>query len=476
MSGHVKHDAVVIGSGPNGLAAAITLAESGIRVTVYEQNSEIGGACRSAEMIRPGFINDVGAAVHPLALMSTFFRNLPLEQYGLTWLVPEIAVAHPFNDGTAAALYRSVADTSATLGSEDSKSYIRLMTPLVEDGQDLIDDVLNLPHVNIHHSMKMMNFGTKAIRSVRGLAESWFRGGRAKGFIAGLGVHSVMDLNSAGSMAPGLVLAIAAHIAGWPLPQGGAQNIPGSLSKYLYEHGGQIITNKHIESLEEIKHYDVLLMDLTPEQIIRIAGKYMPNSYMKTLNEYRYGPGVFKIDWILNEAIPWIASECRRSPTVHVGGTLEEIVSAEQDVIAGKIPEKPFVFLVQPSIIDPTRTPTEGHVAWAYCHVPNGSKTNMTKKIEDQIERYAPGFREIITDRHIMSPEDIQKDNPNCVGGDITAGQQSLRRMVFSEFSSKTPLENVYLCSAVTSPGSGVHGICGVRASHTAMKRLFRNR
>ena len=472
MSKHTNYTAVVIGSGPNGLAAAISMAAAGIQVTVYEQNPAVGGACRSAELIRPGIINDVGAAVHPLALMSPFFRNLPLEQYGLTWLVPEIAVAHPFNDGTAAALYRSVSDTSATLGSQDSKSYLRLMSSLVENGQDLIDDVLNLPHVKIHRPGKMMNFGTKAVRSVRGLAESWFRGDRAKGFIAGLGVHAVMDLNSAGSMAPGLVLAIAAHIAGWPLPQGGAQKIPDSLSKYLCELGSQVITNRHIESLEEIQPYDLLLMDLTPGQIISITGKHMPDSYMRTLTGYRYGPGIFKIDWILNEAIPWTASECRRSSTVHIGGTLEEIAYAEHEVKQGKIPERPFVFLVQPSIIDSTRTSQGGHIAWAYCHVPNGSIMNMTEKIENQIERFAPGFREIITARNTMSPEDIEKDNPNCVGGDITAGRQSLRRLLFPELSCKTPLENVFLCSAVTSPGPGVHGMCGFRAARAAMSSL----
>ena len=472
MSSHTRHTAVVIGSGPNGLAAAIEMAAAGIQVTVYEKNSTVGGACRSAELVRPGFINDIGAAVHPLALMSPFFRDLPLDQYGLTWLVPEIAVAHPFNDGTAAALYRSVADTSATLGSGDSKPYIRLMSSLVEDGQDLIDGVLNSPHGKLHHPLKMMNFGTKAVRSVRGLAESWFRGDRAKGFIAGLGVHAVMDLNSAGSMAPGLVLAIAAHIAGWPLPQGGAQKIPDSLSQYLHKLGGRIITDRHITSLEEIQPYDILLMDLTPEQITRIAGNHLPDSYMKTLTGYRYGPGIFKIDWILSEAIPWTASECRRSSTVHIGGSLEEIAFAEHEVKQGNIPERPFVFLVQPSVIDTTRTSQGGHVAWAYCHVPNGSKISMTEKIESQIERFAPGFREIITARNIMSPEDIEKDNPNCVGGDITAGRLSLRRLIFPELSCKTPLENVFLCSAVTSPGPGVHGMCGIKAAHIVMRSL----
>jgi phytoene dehydrogenase-like protein len=346
------------------------------------------------------------------------------------------------------------------------------MSSLVEDGQDLIDDVLNLPHVKIHRPQKMIDFGTKAVRSVRGLAESWFQGDRAKGFIAGLGVHAVMDLNSAGSMAPGLVLAIAAHIAGWPLPQGGAQKIPDSLSEYLYKLGGRIITNRHITSLEEIQPYDLLLMDLTPGQIIRIAGKHIPDSYMKTLTGYRYGPGIFKIDWILNEAIPWTASECRRSSTVHIGGSLEEIAFTEHEVKQGIIPERPFVFLVQPSIIDPTRASQGGHLTWAYCHVPNGSTINMTEKIEDQIERFAPGFREIITARNTMSPEDIEKDNPNCVGGDITAGRQSLRRLLFPELSCKTPLENVFLCSAVTSPGPGVHGMCGIRAARTAVRRF----
>jgi len=472
MSSYENNTAIVIGSGPNGLAAAINLATAGMRVIVYEQNAEIGGACRSSELIEPGFTNDVGSAVHPLASISPFFRNLPLEQYGLNWLVPEISMAHPFDDGTAAALYRSVSDTSATLDSHDGKAYTRFISSLVDNSQDLIDDILDLPHVKFHHPLKMMNFGTKAVRSVRSVAEKWFRGDRAMGFIAGLGVHSVMDLNSAGSIAPGLVLAIAAHISGWPLPRGGAQTIPDSLSKYFYDLGGQIITNRHIESLEEIQPYDLLLMDLTPKQIIRIAGKYMPNSYMKKLTGYRYGPGIFKIDWILSEAIPWVAYECRKSPTVHIGGTLEEIASAEYQVKQGKIPDRPFVFLVQPTVIDPTRAPQGGHIAWAYCHVSNGSNISMIEKIEEQIERFAPGFREIIVARNIMSPKDVEKDNPNCVGGDVTAGRQSLRRLIYPEFSCITPLENVFLCSAVISPGPGVHGMCGVRASRSVMSRL----
>ncbi|UCC16836.1 MAG: NAD(P)/FAD-dependent oxidoreductase [Dehalococcoidales bacterium] len=476
MSNHSSYNAVVIGSGPNGLAAAITAATAGMPVTVYEQNHEIGGACRSTELIRSGLINDIGAAVHPLALISPFFRNLPLEQYGLHWIVPEIAMAHPFEDGTAAALYRAISETSATLGSEDSKAYTRLMAPIVGNGQDLVEEILYLPRVTTRHPLALMNFGTKAVRSVKGLAEKWFRGKRAKGFIAGLGVHSVMDLNSAGSMAPGLVLAFAAHIAGWPLPRGGSQKIPDALSKYLFQLGGQIRTDCKIQSLEEIQPYSLLLMDLTPEQIIKIAGEFMPASYTDTLKNYRYGPGVFKIDWILSEAIPWKAYECRKAPTVHVGGNYEEIVSAEHDVMEGRIPEKPFVFLVQPSIIDTTRTRKKGHVAWAYCHVPNGSTISMVEKIEDQIERYAPGFKDIITARHTMFPEDVEKDNPNCVGGDITAGRQSLRRMIFPELSCTTPLKNMFLCSAVISPGPGVHGMCGVRASRTAMRKLFGNR
>lgn len=473
MHRDTNHNAVVIGSGPNGMAAAITVAKAGIPVTVYEQNPQIGGACRSAEVIRPGFINDIGAAVYPLTLLSPFFRNLPLQQYGLNWLFPDIDMAHPFDDGTAAALYRSILDTSATLDEKDRKTYHQLMSSFVENGQDVIDEVLALPRVRIQHPLKMMNFGIKAIRSVKGLAEDLFRGDRAKGFLAGLGVHSVMDLNSAGSMAPGLVLTVAAHISGWPLPEGGSQTITDSLSRYLYELGGQIITDKKIDSLEEIQPYSILLMDLTPEQVIRIAGKHIPNSYIKKLKEYRYGPGVFKIDWLLSEAIPWTALECRNSPTVHVGGTLEEIVSAEHDVMHGKTPERPFVFLVQPSIIDPTRVSQQGHVAWAYCHVPNGSTISMIEKIEGQIERFAPGFKEIIIARNAMSPADIEKDNPNCIGGDITAGRQSLRRMLFPALSCKTPIENVFLCSAVIRPGPGVHGMCGLRASQIAMSNGF---
>jgi phytoene dehydrogenase-like protein len=464
--------AIVIGSGPNGLAAAITLAQAGLPVTVYERNEVIGGACRSSELIKSGFLHDIGSAVHPLAIASPFFRKLPLEEYGLKWIVPTAALAHPFDDGTAVLLNRSVAETASMLDSADGKAYQRMMNPLLSHWEELVTEVMQFPRFPMHHPFMMLDFGQRALCSAKGLAEKLFKGTRARAVIAGLGAHSVMSLERRASIAAGLVLAAAAHTTGWPLPEGGAQEITNALASHLTKLGGSIITGNEVQSLEELPPYQLLMLDVTPKQFLSLADQQLPDFYKRRLKNYKYGPGVFKVDWILDGPVPWKAKECQTAGTVHLGGCLEEIAAAERDVWQGRHSEKPFVLLVQTSLFDQTRVKTTGHIVWGYCHVPNGSSLDMTRRIEAQIERFAPGFKDRIIGRHVMYPSDLQKDNPNCIGGDITGGAQSLRRMVFPGVSHETPINNIFLCSATTPPGPGVHGMCGVRAAHLAARKL----
>ncbi len=462
---------IVVGSGPNGLAAAASLAQAGLPVTVYEKNEMIGGACRSAELIKPGYLHDIGSAVHPLAIVSPFFRKLPLEEYGLKWIVPPAALAHPFDDGTAALLSGSVAETASMLDAVDKKAYKKLMDPLVNQWEEIVVEVMKFPQLSVRHPFLMLNFGRRALYSAAGLAGNMFAGPRARALIAGLGVHSVMSPERWASVAAGLVLALAAHAAGWPLPEGGSRKITNALAGYLIKLGGEIIANYEIKSLEQLPHYKMLMLDITPKQFLELAERQLPYSYKRLLNNYQYGPGVFKVDWILDGPVPWKAKECRTAGAVHLGGFLEEINASESDVWKGRHPERPFVLLAQPSLFDRTRTVGDGHIIWGYCHVPNGSSLDMTGRIEEQIERFAPGFKDRIISRRVMSPSDLQTDNPNCVGGDITGGMQSLRKLVFPEISCVTPIDNVFLCSSSTPPGPGVHGICGNRAAQAALRK-----
>jgi phytoene dehydrogenase-like protein len=463
-------DAVVVGSGPNGLSSAIILAQAGLKVTVYEKNKTAGGACRSSELIKPGFIHDIGSAIHPLAMVSPIFRKLRFEEYGLKWIVPDYALAHPFDDGTAVLLSRSVEETASMFGLSDAKSYRNLMDPLVNQWEEIVNVVMQFPRFSIRHPLLMLHFGRRALCSATGLAHI-FNEPRARAVIAGLGVHSVMSLEQPGSIAAGLVLAMAAHTSGWPLPQGGSSNITKAMTAYLISLGGNIITNSEVTSLDHLPPHQLLMLDITPKQFLDISGNKLPDSYKHRLVQYTYGPGVFKVDWILDGPIPWKAQECLKAGTVHLGGNIEEIIAAERDVREGRDPEKPFVLLAQPSLFDRTRTTGTGQVAWGYCHVPNGSGFDMTEKIEAQIERFAPGFKERIIARYVMLPSDIEKDNPNCIGGDITGGAQSLRRIVAPKVSYNTPINDVFLCSAATPPGPGVHGMCGVRAAKLALSK-----
>lgn len=463
--------AIVIGSGPNGLSAAITLAQAGLPVTVYERNEVIGGACRSSELIRPGFLHDIGSAVHPLAIVSPFFRKLPLKDYGLKWIVPKAALAHPFDDGTAVVLHSSVAETALMLDGSDRKAYRRLMDALVNQWEELVDEVMQFPRFSIHHPFVMLNFGRRALCSATGLARSLFNGSRARAVLAGLGVHSVMSLEKRASIAAGLFLGAAAHATGWPLPEGGSQRIVDAMADYLTKLGGNIITGTEIQSLDQLSPHRLLMLDVTPQQFLGMAEQRLPYRYKRKLRNYKYGPGVFKIDWILDGLVPWKADECLDAGAVHLGGYLDEIVASERDVSQGQHPGKPFVILVQPSLFDKTRIKDTGHIIWGYCHVPNSSSFDMTERIESQIERFAPGFKDRIIARHTMNTSVLQKDNPNCIDGDITGGAQSLRRMFLPEVSYETPISNVFLCSATTPPGPGVHGICGARAAQFALRK-----
>jgi phytoene dehydrogenase-like protein len=472
MGEHSSHNAIVVGSGPNGLAASITLAEAGIPVTVYERNSMIGGACRSSELINPGDLHDIGSAIHPLAVVSPFFQKLPLQDHGLNWITPPAAVAHPLDDSTAVLIARSVSETASLLDNCDKESYQRLMTPMVYKWLEIVSEVMYFPRISTHTPRTLLSFSYRAMRSAVGLAESFFTGARARALIAGLGVHSVMSLERRASAAAGLVLAIAAHTTGWSMPEGGSQRITDALSSYLIKLGGNIITDNEVQSLDQLPPYEILMLDVTPHQFLNMAKQQLPDSYKRRLDNYKYGPGVFKLDWILDGPIPWKAKECLAAGTVHLGGSLEEIATAERSVWNNQQPEKPFVILAQPSLFDRARAKGSGHIVWAYSHVPKGSHFDMTGKIEAQIERFAPGFKERIIARHVMYPSDLEKDNPNCIGGDITGGAQSMRRLIFPEVSYHTPIANVFLCSASTPPGPGVHGICGERSASLALKKL----
>ena len=470
-----KYDAIVVGSGPNGLAASITIAQAGRSVLLIEQKETIGGGTRTAELTLPGFLHDICSAIHPMGAASPFFRMLDLPKYGLDWVYPPASVAHPLDDGTAVLLERSVEATAENLGV-DKAAYHKLMLPLIDDWDELASDLLG-PLRLPHHPLALLRFGKCAMRSVRGLAESSFRGKRARALFAGLGAHSILPLEQSSSAAVGLVLGILGHTVGWPVAKGGSQKIADALADCLLSQGGEIVTGARIESLSDLPQARAMLMDLTPHQLLRVAGNSLPSRYRQMLEDHPYGPGVFKMDWALDSPIPWKAAECARAATVHVGGTLEEIATSESTVWKGKEPERPFVILAQQSLFDPTRAPAGKHTVWGYCHVPNSSKFDMTERIESRIERFAPGFRKLVLDRKVMSPAEIEDYNPNYFGGDIAGGVQSFWRIFArpalrrKEYS--TPVKGLYVCSSSTPPGAGVHGMCGYHAARRALHEMF---
>jgi phytoene dehydrogenase-like protein len=468
-------DAIIVGSGPNGLAAAVTLAQAGLAVRVYEGRDCPGGGARTAELTLPGFSHDVCSAIHPLGIGSPFFRTLPLGEHGLEWIHPPAALAHPFDDGTAALLDRSVELTSQTLG-EDGLAYRRLMAPLVANWGRLADALLG-PMRFPRHPLIMLRFGLRAMRSAYHLAEALFKGERARGFFAGLAAHAIMPLEKLLTSAFGLLLGMLGHVVGWPFPRGGAQQITNALVSYLRRLGVELVTNAAIASLGELPPARAVLLDITPLQLLNLAGTRLPGGYRQRLERYRYGPGAFKVDWALDGPIPWRAALCARAGTVHVGGTLAEIAASERAVWRGEHPENPFVLVAQQSLFDPTRAPPGKHVAWAYCHVPNGSTVDMTECLERQIERFAPGFRARVLARSVLPPAALERYNPNYIGGDINGGVQDLwqlyARPTLRLAPYATPVQGLYICSASTPPGGGVHGMCGYHAARTALRLTF---
>jgi phytoene dehydrogenase-like protein len=472
----IEYDAVVVGSGPNGLAAAITLARAGCSVLVYEANATIGGGARSAELTVPGFLHDVCSAVHPLAAGSPFFKTLPLERIGLEWIQPDIPLAHPLDDGLAACLHRDV-DLTADQLPGDSRAYRRLMKPLARNWEKLANEFLQ-PMLHLpRHPIALARFGIPAICPTTFLAKSLFRHEPARALFAGIAAHSFLPLEATVSSAFALVLGLAGHAVGWPIPRGGSQQISNALAGYLRELGGKIEVNRRIENLRDLPKSRAILLDVSVWEFLRIAGPRLSSRYRRRLESFRHAPGIFKIDYALSEPIPWKAEACRRAGTLHLGGDIEEIAATEREVARGKIPQRPFVLVAQQSLFDETRAPRGQHTLWAYCHVPFNCGTDMSDQIESQIERFAPGFRDCILARHTTAAADLARSNPNLAGGDISGGatnlMQLLARPILSLNPYRTPLPGVYLCSASTPPGGGVHGMCGYHAARVALREIF---
>lgn len=468
MSGY---DAVVVGAGPNGLAAAVRLARDGLGVLVVEARDRPGGGATTEELTLPGYLHDVCSSVHPLGAGSPFFRDLPLERYGLEWVHPTTPLAHPLGGDDAAALERDIHATAESLG-EDGRRWVEVFGPLVERADALLEDVLS-PLGIPSHPLLLGRFGLRAVRSATGLARSLFRGERARALFAGSAAHSLAPLDRSPTASFGLVLSIAGHAYGWPFARGGSQAITGALVAYLESLGGRVECSRPVRSLDELPDTPITLLDLTPREVLRVAGDRLPGRYRRALERYRYGPGVFKVDWALAEPIPWRSEVCRRAGTLHLGGTLAEIERAERAPWEGRHPDRPFVLLAQPSVHDRSRAPGGGQTAWAYCHVPNGSDRDMTRAIEDEVERYAPGFRDVILARATMTAREVEMHDPNFVGGDIAGGAMTLRQLFLRPVARpspyRTPLKGVYLCSCATPPGGAVHGMCGFHAAETAL-------
>jgi phytoene dehydrogenase-like protein len=469
-------DAVVIGSGPNGLAAAIALAREGASVLVVEGADEVGGGTRSAELTLPGFTHDVCSAVHPMGILSPFFRQLPLEEHGLEWVKPLASVAHPMQDAEAVMLYRSLRRTVAGLG-RDARAYTGLVAPFLAAPHDLLADVM-APLRMPRHPLAMLRFGIRAAFSANRLSRLCFRGERARALLAGCAGHSVLPLTSPLTAALGLLFALTAHVEDWPVARGGSHSVSKALASYLESLGGRIETGRRIEHLDEVPSSAVVLFDTAPEGLRRIASDALPEGYRRRLGRYRYGPGVFKLDWALDGPIPWTDPKCLEASTVHVGGTLDEICVSERDMYRGRHAERPFLILCQQSQFDATRAPEGKHTGYAYCHVPHASTRDMTDAIESQVERFAPGFRDRILARHRMNTADFQSYNENYQGGAITGGVADALQLFNSPVTRldpySTPNPRLFICSAATPPGGGVHGQNGYWAAQSALKRLGR--
>ena len=462
--------AIVVGSGPNGLAAAIAMAQAGVRVQVLEAAPELGGGARSGELTLPGFTHDLGSAVHPLAVASPFFSTLDLPAHGVNWIWSPAELAHPFDDGTAVLVSRSVVDTAAELGG-DATAYRQIFEPIARDWTSLLEDLLQPPLHWPRHMKLLARFGYEAVQPASLLIRSRFQESRGRGLMAGFAAHSVLKLSAPLSASFGLVIGGSAHTAGWPIPMGGAQQIANSLARILAEAGGSLECNRPVTDWQQIASAGLRLLDISPRQLAKLSGAPLPSGFRRSLNRYRYGPGVFKVDWALSQPIPWKARECAQATTVHLGAEIGEIERSESDCWEGKPPSKPFVLLAQPSLFDPTRAPAGKHTAWAYCHVPQGWTGSALEAIEAQVERFAPGFRDCILARNAHNTKQMEGWNANLVGGDITGGPATLRQFLFRPTwrGYRTPLPGTYLCSSSTAPGGGVHGMCGANAAAIAL-------
>ncbi len=474
-------EAIIVGSGPNGLAAAIVLARAGLSVLVIEGQETIGGGCRSAALTLPGFTHDVCATILSLGVSSPFFRTLPLAEHGLEMVYPEASCAHPLDDGTAVIVEHDAANplagvdaTAATLGP-DSAAYRGLVGPVVANWPAITHDLLGPTPLPPRHPLALVQFGLRALSPAHTLARTLFRGERARAVFAGMAAHSLLPLEQPLTSAFGVVLGSGAHAVGWPLARGGSQNFVNALANRLRALGGEIVTGWPIASLDELPPHRIALFDVTPRALLRIAGHRFPASYQRTLRRFRYGPGVFKIDWALSGPIPWRAQGAARCSVVHLGGSFAEIAASERAAWRGEHAERPFVLLAQQSLFDPARAPAGQHTAWAYCHVPHGSPVDMTAAIEAQVERFAPGFRDLILARHTFNAPQMEAYNPNYVGGDINGGVQDMlqhfaRPVLYRPYA--TPAKGIYLCSSSTPPGGGVHGMCGYHAALTVLRDL----
>lgn len=470
-----RHDVVVIGAGPNGLACAVALARAGRSVLLLEANDTVGGAARSAELTLPGFVHDPFSGVHPLGIGSPFFETLPLHEHGLTWVQPPVPLAHPFDRRPAALLERSLEATAATLGA-DGAAWKRLLGPTVRHWHTLVPELLAPVHLP-RHPLRLAQFAFQAIRSARDLALSWFGDDAARALFAGSAAHAGLPLHRLASASFGLVLSAAGHAVGWPMPRGGAGRITQALAAYFRSMGGEIRTGVRVRSLGDVPPARAVVFNLTPRQILSVAGDRLPTGYRHALQRFRYGAGVFKVDWALAGPVPWTDPACARAGTVHLSGSYEELAKSERHPLQGTHSERPFVLFAQPSLFDPTRAPAGRHTAWGYCHVPNGSTEDMTDRIEAQVERFAPGFRDLILARHVMTPVELERQDANLVGGDVNGGAPFLGQLFFRPALKldpyRIPGRKWFVCSASTPPGGAVHGMCGYHAAQSVLRAWF---
>ncbi|MGV3774169.1 MAG: phytoene desaturase family protein [Verrucomicrobiales bacterium] len=475
MKNGFDYDAVVVGSGPNGFSAAITFARAGLSTLIIEGKETLGGGCRTAELTLPGFHHDICSAIHPTGVVSPIFRDMRLEEHGLEWVQTTTPLAHPLPDGSVALMEKSLSETAKTLGP-DGRAWERMMQPFLKAGDAFFKEILKPIRIPKHPIM-MAQFGLMGLRSSKALSEAKFKGAAARALFTGCAAHSILPLDAIGTASFGLVLALSGHAIGWPCIKGGSIEIIRSMERLFLKLGGKIETGRMVRSLKDIPSSKVVLFDLSPRQITAIAGDALPTQFAKKYNRYRFGPGIFKLDAALTGPIPWKNPECFKSATVHVGGTYQEIMASEAGLLRGEVAEKPFVLVAQQSLFDSTRAPAGKHTLWAYCHVPHGCDRDMTEAIERQIERFAPGFRDLILQRHIFNPAKLEAHNPNMIGGDIGGGANDLKQFMLRPIPRFDPYstanKRLFICSSSTPPGGGVHGMCGYLSARSALKREF---